>query len=192
MKKFILVFLSISISFYAQPIDLFKFMGKQKSSVSLGSSTAEVKKILGSPKSIDNGLIVSEDFIVSELPNIQGQLMYSTWYYPLPLVELKSDKYTKEHFFINGKTVAPIIYQEYEKDDSVYFYQGKIIFKNEAEVYKRNSDRKLFARAIYSKQNIDFKGKDKSFHFIPIIAVTFDKATQVVIAVNVFLKIFAD
>lgn len=189
MKKFLGIFLYVSLTIYAQSEDLFKFIDKQTNRVELGSSIEEVKKILKSPTFIEDGFPNSEDFLVYVLPDKAGQLLYTTWYFKLPMVKLTSKTYSKVHYYINAQSVQEDIFNQYSADDSVFTYEKKIIFKGMAESYSFLKDKKLRRVAKRIQTKIDFNKGKNVIHFDPYICIVFDKSMQTVVKRLVFLQV---
>lgn len=126
---FIILFLTIlSVKSYTQDSDLaeklisiqFELVNK----LSVGSSTDEIKKLLGKSYAVEVGFPNSDEFIFySEFyPEQAGQSNYSTWFYRLTNRKINYTVYADTTFFINSEEVSPIIYNYYFDKDSVYYW----------------------------------------------------------------------
>ena len=91
--------------------------------ISIGSSTAEVKGVLGKPTAVETGFPESEELIFfDEFPDdMVGQLNYTTWFYRLSEKKITYTVYSDTSYFINGVKVFSSSYNYYLDKDSIYY-----------------------------------------------------------------------
>ena len=172
------------------PQDLLEQLKKRElkyiEKIEIGSSTNEIKNLLGKPNSVQVGFPDVESNHIYSLPDFNGQLNYTSWIYKKNLITIK---YTLTGYFINDKLVDEDIYNEYLGKTDVYTRGGKIIPQAMAESYLVLKDGALKKEPIISGDKSIYK--KTTSRFIPMLYVIFERGTQVVVEAKVlFLTLF--
>lgn len=175
----------------AQFDELFRLKSKLEDRVSVGSSTEEVKKILGKPKAVEGGFPNTDEILPLKFPEQVGQLNNSTWFYFLPIRKIIYTAPLEAKCILNGFEVSKELYEGYIGIDSIYLYKGKPAYLNMAEGYKvlKDPNLKLVKKEKTGTSMKILKGRKVTSSFIPVLCIVFDKGTQVVAATKVFFKI---
>lgn len=194
MNKIIytLIFISIFVKANnAQLDDLFRLKTNLEKKVSVGSTTDEVKKILGKPKAIESGFPKTDEILPFEFPEQVGQLNNSTWFYFLPARNIVHNSSAEAICYLNGFKVNQDLYDAYATLDSIYLYKGKPAYLYMAEGYKvlKDPDLKLVKKETSNTSKKIVKPHRVTSSFIPVLCVIFDKGTQVVATTKVFFQI---
>lgn len=186
----LIVFFSFS-SLYSQIDKLTQMKQRLEKKVSVGSTTEEVKKILGKPKSVEGGFPNSDEMILKYLPEQVGQLNNSTWFYFFHAFKITYETQDKILYYLNGQEISQSLFFDYYKRDSIYFYNGEPISVVLAERFKNLRDISL--KLIPKKQNKCFYKKlnphIETALYIPILCVIFDRGTQVVASTRVYFEL---
>ena len=135
LSTVILLFIYVSLA-TAQIDKLLSIKDKLEKKISVGSSTDEVKKIIGKPDAIEGGFPNSNSTIISDLPEQVGQLNSSTWFYFLPKRKVTYDLPEDGLCYLNGIQVSIDVYNEYIAQDSIYLHEGIPVPYSMAEGYK--------------------------------------------------------
>ena len=194
MKKIILIFLFTHLflsPLFGQFDKLLQIRENLEKKVSVGSTTDEVKKILGKPTAIEGGFPNSKELLLTTLPEQVGQLNNSTWFYFLPVRKITYDSPEEALCYLNGEQVTIDVFNEYITKDSIYIYKGKPIPIARAKSYKILRDYNLkyvIKREDQSSMKV-LKANKKTSAFIPIVCVIFDKGTQVVATTKVYFQL---
>lgn len=176
---------------YAQRNKLYQIKQTLEKKVSVGSSTDEVKKILGKPNAIEGGFPQSDEMIISSFPDQVGQVNSSTWFYIMSISKLTSTSKDDAIYYLNGKVVQEDVFNEYKSKDSVWFHDGKPISLLMVEGYRIMQDKSLeIHQKLYNECSIPAPKTQKvTSLFMPILCVIFDRGTQVVAATKVYFKL---
>lgn len=175
----------------AQLDDLFRLKTNLEKKVSVGSTTEEVKKILGKPKAIESGFPKTDEILPLEFPEQVGQLNNSTWFYFLPVHNIVHNSSVEAICYLNGFKVNQDLYEGYATLDSIYLYKGKPAYLYMAEGYEVLKDQylKLVRKEITGTSIKILKARKVTSSFIPVLCVIFDKGTQAVASTKVFFQI---
>jgi hypothetical protein len=187
-----LIFISIFVQTNnAQFSDLLRLKTNLEKKVSVGSTTEEVKKILGKPKAIESGFPKTDEILPLEFPEQVGQFNNSTWFYFLPVHKIVYSSPVEALCYLNGFKVNQDLYDAYATMDSIYFYKGKPAYLYMAEGYKvlKDPELKLVKKEITGTSIKMLKPHKMTSSFIPVLCVIFDKGTQAVASTKVFFQI---
>ena len=180
--------ISFSMPCVAQIADLIQFEKRTKDKVQVGMTPDEVKQILGRPQAIKGGFPDSEDTIVEELPEQAGQLNNSTWFYFLPHMTISVDGPKNSRFLLHGFEVSEHIFKSYLGVDQIYLYKGKIVLAYVGRAYYLQNDTNLtiIKKDLKRMEERQLPRKQVPKTFRPVVAVVFDKGTQVVATKRVY------
>lgn len=189
--SFILLFVSSGFTQYEQHSilshSLVKFKKAKDSKVQIGMSPQDIRKALGSPKSIVSGFPNSEDLMLKKFPEMVGQLNNSTWIYFYSPISV--EYYSPTVYYVNGQKVDRSDFEAYKNKSRVFLYKGRVISLEMVDGYKF-TDKKNLTTTIKDSLTTLFKkeGLYKAT-VIPVYCVIFDKGTQSVAStVAYFIK----
>lgn len=176
---------------YAQINKLYQIKQSLEKKISVGSSTDEVKNILGKPAAVEGGFPQSDELIITSLPDQVGQVNNSTWFYFLPIRKITYDYQADAMCYLNGIEVQQDVYDEYKNLDSIWLHDGKPTSMTMVEGYKimRDENLKLVLKKISESFIKTIKANKVTSSFVPILCVIFDKGTQVVASTQVYFKL---
>lgn len=188
MKKYLLVLL-ISFPLFAQTRNLIEYANKLEKKIQIGSTFDEVKKIFGKPNAISPGFPADtkSTFIIKDA-ELSGQLVFTSWVYLSNIVTLEHDILAQGLCWLNGKIVTSDTYQEYEGEMFIYEIEGAPISKSSAKGYQLLKDRRLKKVEKNILECGKIISKKSSGSFIPVVYIVFEKSSQMVASVKVYLK----
>jgi|GEM_PF-1661104 len=171
--------------------DLNRFELKMLPKIQVGMTRNEVKQVLGRPQAIEGGLPKSSKSIIIDFPEQAGQMNNSTWFYFYPLLTSKVDEPKKTHYIVNGYEVSEDISDKYVGVESVYVHEGQVVYPESGKGYEflKDVNLKIVQRDVKQTLVRTVPVRKVTKKFMPIVAVIFDKGTQVVAATKVFFKI---
>jgi len=176
MKKIIFLAVLFTSFAFAQTAEMSKYLKTIGSNISIGSSTSEVKNLIGKPFAVEGGFPTVEELVLTKAPEHSGQMNYTTWYYKYPIKKYFSPF---KHFTINNIAVSEYIFNSYKDSANVYFYKDKIIHPLEVQSYIILKNENLSHSPIKRETTKSLSSKIK-YSYIPFLCIIFDKGTQVV------------
>lgn len=194
MRKLILLITlaSINLISLSQNTELYlqvqrdKFKSSKDKLVVVGQSPNEVKSKIGNPKAVEGGFPEGEQILISEFPEMVGQMNYSTWLYSFNPIDLVIPDAI---YFINGELTSERIYNEYKDKSMVFYLDGKLISYGMGEGYRITKKAGLQQIPLNRETTKYEDSGAHSIKVIPLYCVIFDKGTQVVAATkSYFLK----
>ena len=196
LKQFLIVFSLLNLITFISVAQIKSLVDREtqlKAKVQIGMSTDEVKKSIGRPKAVESGFPDSDELIITSLPQQNGQLNNSTWfYYYSRFITVPRIENGDTLWYINGLQVEKEVYKSYLNMDVVYFRDNQVIDSALGAQYEFFNNKSASKRPKDKETTHFVKEKDQKMidTVAPILCVIFDRGTNVVADIKVyFLRI---